>query len=78
MLPTSIRQVVLTRRRFSTPAFNLQNIHSSPALAAPWITFLGTAFVATAIAFAPPHEFDNLDCQSYCQRYCVSGGACDE
>ena len=33
-----------------------------------WFTAVGLGLAAASILFAPAHEFDNLDCQSYCQR----------
>ena len=38
-------------------------VTSSTAFAAA-----GLGLAAVSILFAPEHEFDNLDCQSYCQR----------
>jgi hypothetical protein len=35
---------------------------------------LGAALVTVAILYAPAHTFDDLDCLSYCQQYCVEGG----
>lgn len=50
--------------------------HHRPTLAAAvagttssaWFSATGVGLAAVSILFAPPHEFDNLDCQSYCQR----------
>ena len=33
-----------------------------------WFTAVGLGLAAVSILFAPIREFDNLDCQSYCQR----------
>jgi len=33
-----------------------------------WFKAAGVTLAAASIIFAPEHEFDNLDCQSYCQR----------
>jgi len=33
-----------------------------------WFNAAGVTLAAASILFAPEHEFDNLDCQSYCQR----------
>ena len=48
--------------------------HHQPALSAAavtsstWFAAAGFGLAAVSILFAPEHEFDNLDCQSYCQR----------
>lgn len=39
-------------------------------------TFGGTLVAASAIAFAPEHEFDDLDCQSYCEVFAVDPDIC--
>ena len=69
MLTAALRRLPV--RRFATTAASLaqeqaiaKNAYSRLA------NFLGTAAIlTTAVAFAPPDEFDNLDCQSYCQRF---------
>lgn len=55
-------------RSFATTA------SSSPAATMGPAMYAGAAALVTAaILYAPPNEFDDLDCQSYCQRYCVHG-----
>lgn len=47
--------------------------HQAAAASSLWIPVIGTVATVTVIAFAPPTEFDNLDCQSHCQQHCTAG-----
>lgn len=40
--------------------------------------FAATFLVLSAIAFAPEHDFDDLDCQAYCEVYCVDPDLCHD
>lgn len=52
---------------------------ASPAASTLLFSLAASALVAAAIVYAPDHEFDDLDCQSYCQQTCVDGVcACQE
>lgn len=52
-------------------------VHAPVAHTPLGLMFVGTALAASAIAFAPPYEFDDLDCHSMCQNYCKEcGGYC--
>ena len=67
-----LRKLPTTRRGFATLHHPMHVTHTPLGL-----MFLGTALAATAIAFAPPYEFDDLDCHSMCQNYCMEcGGYC--
>ena len=69
MLPSSFR------RAFSSPALGGQTqLQASSSLT----TWAGLALAALSIAYAPTHTFDDLDCQSYCQRYASAGGFLEE
>ena len=51
---------------------------SSPMVAATpqnrlLVSLIGAAVVLPMIAYAPANSFDDLDCQSYCQRKLVEG-----
>jgi len=41
---------------------------AAAATSSAWFNTAGVGLVAVSILFAPPHEFDNLDCQSFCHR----------
>lgn len=66
----------LSRRGMASAA-----VHHSPQVTAAGsasllVALAGTAVAATVIAFAPPYEFDDLDCQSHCEQVCTAG-VCD-
>jgi hypothetical protein len=68
----------LSRRGFASSTVHHHSHHvAKQAATSLWIPMLGTAVAATVILFAPPHEFDDLDCQSHCQQFCTQG-VCEE
>jgi hypothetical protein len=80
MLSRTIQRVVqqLPRRGFASSAVHHSSHHVAKQVATSlWIPMVGTAVAATVILFAPPYEFDDLDCQSHCQQVCTKG-VCEE
>jgi len=55
---------------------HLPNQHPMALMGSFLLPVLGATLAASSIAFAPPYEFDDLDCQSYCQQFSASG-VCD-
>jgi hypothetical protein len=74
MLSSTLRRALqkLPRRGFASSAVH-QSQHLPQAAASVWIPLVGTVVAVTVIAFAPPHEFDDLDCQQVCTE-----GVCKE
>jgi hypothetical protein len=73
--------------RCLTPAFDpIHHSHNHfrppssriPIVAGNVWPVLASVLVAASIVYAPLHSFDDLDCLSYCQQYCVDGGRRDK
>jgi hypothetical protein len=80
MLSSTIQRALqqLPRRGFASSAVHHSSHHvAKQAAMSLWIPMVGTAVAATVILFAPPYEFDDLDCQSHCQQVCTKG-VCEE
>jgi len=62
----------LAHHHFAQGAHSLGQslVHAAP--------MAGAVLAVFSIVFAPPHEFDDLDCQSYCQQFCMNGGECPD
>jgi hypothetical protein len=68
---------LLRARKLSTLPHPSPFITSEASLGS-WVATAGVMLATAAILLVPSHEFDDLDCQSYVERYCVSGGKVDD
>lgn len=64
MIPQSAFKNALYRREFATVSAR-SSLRNGPALPLLGLGIIGCAVI---FAFAPSDTFDNLDCQSYCER----------
>ena len=55
-----------------------QSAHSLGQSVVHAVPMAGAVLAVFSIVFAPPHEFDDLDCQSYCQQFSMNGGECPD
>lgn len=59
----------IPRRSVGTLEHAPHHHHSIKPVAGFLAGFLAAAWTLTVMAFAPAHDFDDLDCHSYCQQY---------